>query len=62
MYTKGKLIPEINGSIFKRYGRHKRHQSPDFNKTMKGKNRVENEEPLRKHSYGYKLQRHVVDI
>lgn len=45
MYMKGKLIPEINGSIFKRYGRHKRHQSPDFNKTMRGKNRVENEEP-----------------
>ena len=36
MYKKGKLIPEIDGSIFKKSGRHKRHQSPDSTKAMKG--------------------------
>lgn len=45
MYMKGKLIPDINGPIFKKYGRHKRHQSPDSTRLIKGKNRVEDEEP-----------------
>ena len=62
MYKKGKLIPEIDGSIFKKNGRHKRHQSPDSTKPMKGKNRVEDEEPQGSSAKAIAASCNIMDI